>query len=58
MSDIVISITCPVCAKEFNRKAKELTDGSILKCPSCGEQTTIRGNMFTEMAESVEKTKQ
>lgn len=58
MSDLVISITCPVCAKEFNKKARDLTDGTVIKCPSCGEQTTIRGNMFTEMAEGVAKSKQ
>ncbi len=57
MADIMIKITCPVCEKDFHKKASELKDGSLLKCPNCGEQTTIRGNMFTEMAESVNKNK-
>jgi DNA-directed RNA polymerase subunit RPC12/RpoP len=52
MEDIVITITCPVCTKEFREKAKELKDGTVIKCPKCGEKTTIRGNMFTDMAKS------
>ncbi|MDP2689065.1 MAG: hypothetical protein Q8P48_03020 [Deltaproteobacteria bacterium] len=57
MADITIKITCPVCEKDFHKKASELKDGSVLKCPNCGEQTTIRGNMFTEMAENINKKK-
>ncbi|MBI1910773.1 MAG: hypothetical protein HYS21_02095 [Deltaproteobacteria bacterium] len=57
MADIVIDITCPVCGKVFKKKAKDLTDGSVLKCPGCGEQTTIRGTMFTDMDKSVDKGK-
>ena len=53
--DIMITITCPVCKKEFSKKAKDLKDGTVIKCPGCGEQTTIRGTMFTDMAESTEK---
>lgn len=55
MADVVIKITCPVCGKEFNKKAKELKDGTVIQCPKCGEKTTIRGNMFTEMSENLEK---
>lgn len=56
MSDITIKITCPVCQKDFHKKASELKDGAVIKCPGCGEQTTIRGNMFTEMIENVKKS--
>lgn len=55
MSDLVITVTCPVCNKEFSKKAKELADGAVVKCPGCGEQTTIHGNMFTEMVENLAK---
>lgn len=54
MADLVISITCPVCSNEFNKKAKDLKDGTVIKCPKCGEQTTIRGNMFTDMIDKLE----
>ncbi len=55
MKDILITVTCPVCKKEFAKKAKDLKDGAVIKCPGCGEQTTIRGTMFTDMVESNEK---
>ncbi len=53
MADVIITITCPVCKKEFTKKAKELRDGTVIKCPGCGEKTTIRGNMFTDMVEKL-----
>lgn len=56
MADLVIKITCPVCNKDFNRKAKELKDGTVLQCPNCGEKTTIRGTMFTDMVENLEES--
>lgn len=56
MKDIVIKITCPVCSTEFNKKARELKDGAVIQCPKCGEKTTIRGNMFTDMVENLEKS--
>lgn len=55
MSDVVIDITCPVCQKGFKKKAKDLKPGTVLKCPKCGEQTTIRTNMFIEMIENLKK---
>lgn len=57
MADIVIDITCPVCEKVFKKKAADLKDGAVIKCPGCGEQTTIRGSMFTEMVDNLEKDK-
>jgi len=57
MGDVVITITCPVCEKEFNRKARELSDGTVVKCPGCGEQTTIRGDMFTDMVKGVDSSR-
>ncbi|MFQ5736544.1 MAG: hypothetical protein ACE5GY_06735 [Thermodesulfobacteriota bacterium] len=56
MAEISIKITCPVCEKDFHKKASELKDGTVLKCPNCGEQTTIKGNMFTEMVDNVKKS--
>lgn len=55
MADIEITITCPVCNKDFQKKAVEMPDGTVVKCPSCGEQTTIRGDMFSKMANSTYK---
>lgn len=49
MPDIEITITCPVCETAFTKKARELSDGTVIKCPKCGEKTTIRGNMFTDL---------
>ena len=57
MADMSIKITCPVCEKDFHKKASELADGTILKCPNCGEQTTIKGDMFTKMADSIKDGK-
>ncbi len=53
--DVLITITCPVCKKEFMKKAKDLKDGTVINCPGCGEKTTIRGTMFTDMAEGIDK---
>lgn len=55
MADIMITITCPVCEKEFKKKAKDLADGAVVKCPGCGEQTTIKGTMFTDLVNNLEK---
>jgi len=55
MADIMITITCPVCEKEFKKKAKDLADGTVVKCPGCGEQTTIKGTMFTDLVKNLEK---
>lgn len=55
MADLVIKITCPVCEKEFSKKAKDLKDGAVIQCPQCGEKTTIRGTMFSDMVENLEK---
>ena len=55
MADVIIDITCPVCETVFKKKARELTDGAEIKCPKCGEKTTIRGDMFTEMIDKLEK---
>ncbi len=56
MSGIVVTITCPVCGKEFPKKAKELKKGAVVKCPGCGEQTTLNTNMFADMEGNLEKT--
>lgn len=48
-ADVVITVTCPVCQKDFDKKAKDLHDGAIVVCPGCGEKTTIRGTMFTDL---------
>lgn len=53
MAGIVITITCPVCEKDFQKKARDLKDGSVIECPNCGEKTTIRGTMFTDMDKNV-----
>lgn len=53
--DVTITITCPVCQKDFQKKAKDLKPGTVLKCPKCGEQTTIRTNMFIDMIDKLEK---
>jgi len=54
MPDVTIAITCPVCEKEFKKKTSELTKGTVLKCPKCGETTTINTDMFTNMLEEKE----
>ncbi len=56
MAGIVVTITCPVCGKEFPKKAKELKMGAVVKCPGCGEQTTLQTNMFADMENNLEKT--
>lgn len=53
-NDIEIAITCPVCDKEFKKMAREMPDGTVVKCPGCGEKTTIKGDMFTKMAKSMD----
>ncbi|OGP15782.1 MAG: hypothetical protein A2054_07385 [Deltaproteobacteria bacterium GWA2_55_10] len=55
MADVIIDITCPVCQTVFKKKARDLTDGAVIKCPKCGESTTIKGDMFTEMVKNLEK---
>lgn len=55
MADLIIDITCPVCSHTFKKKAKDLKDGTVIACPKCGEKTTIRGSMFTDMVENLEK---
>ncbi|MFQ5442665.1 MAG: hypothetical protein ACE5EB_08095 [Thermodesulfobacteriota bacterium] len=52
MPDVEISITCPVCEKTFKKMTSELTEGTVITCPKCGEQTTIRTKMFTKMNKS------
>lgn len=54
MSCIEITITCPVCETDFQKKALELADGTVIECPKCKEKTTIQGDMFTNMDKSVE----
>ncbi len=54
MSCIEITITCPVCETDFQKKASEMPDGTTIECPKCGEKTKIQGNMFTDMDKSVE----
>jgi predicted Zn finger-like uncharacterized protein len=49
MPDFEITITCPVCETEFKKMTSELADGTVIKCPKCGEKTTIKGTMFTDM---------
>lgn len=49
MQDIKIDITCPVCETKFTKPARELKDGAVIKCPKCGEKTTIRGTTFTDL---------
>ena len=55
MSEVMIDITCPVCTTVFKKKARELKDGTTLQCPKCGEKTTIKGTMFTDMGTNLEK---
>lgn len=55
MSELTIDITCPVCNKVFKKKALDLKKGAIIKCPGCGEQTTIRDDYFTDMAKNLKK---
>ncbi|MBE9528535.1 MAG: hypothetical protein IME99_04785 [Proteobacteria bacterium] len=54
MSCIEITITCPVCETDFQKKASEMPDGTVVECPKCNEKTTIQGDMFTNMDKSVE----
>lgn len=55
MSDLTIDITCPVCETVFKKKARELKDGTTIQCPKCGEKTTIKGDMFTDMVKNIDK---
>lgn len=54
MPDVTISITCPVCNKDFKKLTSELKKGTRIKCPGCGEETTINTDMFTNMLEEKE----
>ncbi len=54
MPDVTIAITCPVCTKDFEKMTSELKKGTTIKCPNCGEQTTIQTDMFTNMLEEKE----
>lgn len=56
MSDLMITITCPVCQTTFEKRARDLKDGAVIECPKCGEKTTIKGNMFTDMVENLDKS--
>ncbi len=56
MEDIVINVTCPKCANEFDKKAKDLKDGTTVSCPKCGDKTTIKGNMFTDMQKNLDRS--
>ncbi|MEK6790247.1 MAG: hypothetical protein AABY45_00925 [Deltaproteobacteria bacterium] len=56
MEDIVINVTCPKCANEFDKKAKDMKDGTIVSCPKCGDKTTIKGNMFTDMQKNLDRS--
>ncbi len=53
--DLKIQITCPVCEENFEKKAIDLHDGAVVKCPKCGEKTTIKGDMFTDMVKGIDK---
>jgi DNA-directed RNA polymerase subunit RPC12/RpoP len=53
--EIEIAITCPVCEKEFKKMARDMPDGAVIKCPGCGEKTTIKGNMFSKMVKSLDE---
>jgi phage FluMu protein Com len=56
MPDAEITITCPVCEHDFKKMTSELPQGAEIKCPKCGEQTTIRTDMFTNMFKSNKKS--
>ena len=49
MPDVEIEATCPVCENKFKKMASELTYGTEVKCPKCGESTKITTNVFEEM---------
>jgi len=55
MADLTIDITCPSCQNVFKKKARDLKDGAVVKCPKCEDQTTIKGDMFTDMVKNLEK---
>lgn len=56
MSELTIDITCPVCETVFKKKARDLKDGTTIQCPKCGEKTTIKGDMFTDMVTNIDKS--
>ncbi|MBI5643747.1 MAG: hypothetical protein HY954_09775 [Deltaproteobacteria bacterium] len=55
MADLTIDITCPGCNTVFKKKAKDLKKGTLIKCPKCGDSTTIRDDYFTDMVKGLEK---
>ena len=46
MAEKILSITCPLCGRKYDKPVKELFEGADMICPLCGVKLNLHGHMW------------
>jgi hypothetical protein len=51
----MLSITCPLCGRKYERPIKALFEGADLVCPHCNVKLKLHGHMWQEIRDDIAK---
>jgi hypothetical protein len=58
MSNLQLSITCPLCGRRYERPVESLFEGAELICPHCKVKLTLHGHMLEDIQNEIAKLKE
>ena len=53
MEEKILSITCPLCGRKYDKRVKELSEGAEMICPLCGVKLTLHGHMWRDIQNEI-----
>jgi len=53
MNEKILSITCPLCGRKYDKPVIELHEGADMICPLCGVKLNLHGHMWQEIQNEI-----
>ncbi|MDR1728172.1 MAG: transposase [Acidobacteriota bacterium] len=53
MPEKMLSITCPICGRKYEKPVGELAEGADLTCPRCGVKLNLHGHMWKDLQNEI-----
>ena len=53
MTEKILTITCPLCGRKYDKPVKELFEGAEMICPLCGIKLILHGHMWKDIQNEI-----